>query len=73
MTTMQYTVILEWADDGSLSVWVPDLPGCFSTGDSRDEAMANIAEAIRGHVETLRSLGQPVPAPRASAGVVRAA
>jgi predicted RNase H-like HicB family nuclease len=70
---MEYAVILESADDGSLSVWVPDLPGCVSTGDSREEALANIAEAIRGHVETLRSLGQSVPVPRSSAGVVRAA
>lgn len=68
-----FTVILEPADDGSISVWVPDLPGCVSTGDSREEALARIAEAIRGHTDTLRALGQPVPAPRSSAESVRAA
>ncbi|MFN9972423.1 MAG: type II toxin-antitoxin system HicB family antitoxin, partial [Phycisphaerae bacterium] len=54
MNTMQYTVVLEPADDGSISVWVPDLPGCVSSGDNREEALAAIAEAIRGHIETLR-------------------
>ena len=73
MTPMQYTVVIESAEDGSLSVWVPDLPGCVSTGDTRDEALANIAEAIRGHVETLRSLGEPVPSPRSWAATVNAA
>lgn len=62
-----YTVILEPADDGSLSVWVPDLPNCVSTGDKREEALANIADATRSNTETLRALGQPVPAPLSSA------
>lgn len=70
---MDYTVVIEKADDGSLSVWVPDLPGCVSSGDTREEALANIAEAIRGHIETLRSVGDVVPAPRSSATVVHAA
>jgi predicted RNase H-like HicB family nuclease len=70
---MQYTVVIEQADDGSFSVWVPDLPGCVSTGDTREEALESIAEAIRGHVDTLRALGQPVPPARSSATTVRAA
>jgi predicted RNase H-like HicB family nuclease len=70
---MQYTVVIEPADDGSFSVWVPDLPGCASCGDTRDEALANIAEAIRGHIETLRTHGEPVPQPRSTATVVQAA
>jgi predicted RNase H-like HicB family nuclease len=69
---MQYTVVIEQAEDGSLSVWVPDLPGCVSTGDTRDEALRNIAEAIKGHIETLREHGEPVPPPRSSATVVAA-
>jgi predicted RNase H-like HicB family nuclease len=73
MSPMQYTVVLEPADDGSISVWVPDLPGCSSTGDTKDEALANIAEAIGGHIDTLREHGEPVPPPRSVATVVRAA
>lgn len=69
---MQYTVVIEPADDGSLSVWVPDLPGCVSTGDSREEALRNIAEAIKGHIDTLRQHGEPVPPARSSATVVAA-
>ncbi|MEX2219479.1 MAG: type II toxin-antitoxin system HicB family antitoxin [Phycisphaerales bacterium] len=69
---MQYTVVIEPADDGSFSVWVPDLPGCISTGDTRDEALSNIAEAIKGHIESLREHGEPVPPPRSSATVVAA-
>lgn len=70
---VEYTVVIEKADDGSLSVWVPDLPGCVSTGDTQDEALAMIREAIEGHIATLREHGDPVPPPRSSARVVRAA
>jgi predicted RNase H-like HicB family nuclease len=70
---MNYTVVIEQAEDGSFSVWVPDLPGCVSCGDTREEALANVTEAIRGHIETLRSFGEPVPPARSSAGIVRAA
>ena len=37
---MGYAAMLEPADDGSISVWVPDLPGCVSRGDTREEALA---------------------------------
>jgi len=73
MNPMQYTVVIEPADDGSFSVWVPDLPGCTSCGDTRDEALANITEAIKGHIETLREHGEAVPPARSTATVVRAA
>jgi predicted RNase H-like HicB family nuclease len=69
---MGYIAILEPADDGSISVWVPDLPGCVSSGDTREEALAAIAEAIRGHIETLRESGMPVPPARSSATVIAA-
>jgi predicted RNase H-like HicB family nuclease len=48
---LQFAVLIESADDGSLSVRVADLPGCVSTGDSREEALTNIAEAIKGHID----------------------
>jgi len=66
----RYAVVLELEDDGGYSVWVPDLPGCASQGDTRDEALANIREAIECHLEALRELGQPIPAPRTEFGVV---
>ena len=72
MIAVQYTVIIEPADDGTFSVYVPDLAGCVSTGRTREEAIESIREAIHGHVQTLRELGQPVPPPRSQSQVVAA-
>jgi antitoxin HicB len=59
---MRYTVVLkDEANGGGYSVSVPALPGCHSQGDTRDEALANIREAIELYVETLREAGEPVP------------
>ena len=65
-----YTVILEREDDGGFSVWVPDLPGCASQGDTHDEALANIREAIECYLESHQKLGRPVPEPRTEIEVV---
>jgi predicted RNase H-like HicB family nuclease len=72
MSLMEYTVILEPADDGTFSVYVPDLPGCVSTGTTREEAIESIREAIQGHIQTLRELGEVVPLPRSKSEVVAA-
>lgn len=48
---MKLRVILEPSEDGGYTVTVPALPGCISEGDSRDEALANIAEAIQLYLE----------------------
>ena len=58
---MRYTVVLEQEPDGGFVVSVPALPGCVSQGHTRDEALANIREAIELYVETLREAGEPVP------------
>jgi predicted RNase H-like HicB family nuclease len=70
---MEFLVLIEPADDGTICAWVPDLPGCTSCGDTQDEALANIAEAIRGHIEALHASGEQVPPPRSVATIVRAA
>lgn len=44
---MRLRVVLEPSDEGGYTVYVPSLPGCISEGDTREEALANIAEAIR--------------------------
>ena len=72
MNTVQYTVIIEPADDGTFSVYVPALPGCVSTGTTRDDAIVSIREAMAGHVQTLRDLGEPVPPQRSQSQVVAA-
>lgn len=48
---MQVSVILEPSEDGGYTVRVPGLPGCISEGDNRDEALANIREAIQLYLE----------------------
>src|SRR5262245_59109112 len=48
--------------DSNWSGYVPDLPGCISTGTTLEETERNIREAIHGHVQALREFGEPVPA-----------
>ena len=58
---MRYTVVMEQEADGGYVASVPVLPGCVSQGDTRDEALANIKEAIALYVEDCRDAGDPVP------------
>jgi predicted RNase H-like HicB family nuclease len=55
---MRYTVILVPDDEGRISAAVPAMPGCVSQGRSRDEALANIREAIIGWIETEAEQGR---------------
>jgi predicted RNase H-like HicB family nuclease len=48
---MNLTVVLEPSDDGGFTAVVPSLPGCISEGDTREEAVANIREAIELYLE----------------------
>ena len=59
---MRYAVVIEWAD-GNYSAYVPDLPGCVSTGRTVAEARANVSEAIAFHLDGLREDGLPIPTP----------
>jgi predicted RNase H-like HicB family nuclease len=59
---MEYVVIVEQGDT-SFGAWVPDLPGCVAVGETRDEAIDLIREAIEMHIESLRENGEPVPPP----------
>jgi predicted RNase H-like HicB family nuclease len=57
-----YKVIFEPAEEGGYTVYVPSLPGCISEGDTYDEALKNIREAIDLYLETLKDTGKPIPA-----------
>ena len=59
---MEYVVIVEQGET-SFGAYVPDLPGCVAVGESRDEAMQLIREAIEMHIESLRENGESVPPP----------
>lgn len=50
---MKLQVILEPSEEGGFTVSVPSLPGCISEGDSREEALANIKEAIALYLEPI--------------------
>lgn len=54
-------VIIEAEETGGYVVSCPSLPGCHSQGDTIDEALANIREAIELYIETLEEDGKPVP------------
>lgn len=58
---MTRRVILYPGEDGYVVAEVPSLPGCVSQGKTRDEALANIREAIALHVEVLQGRGELVP------------
>ena len=61
---MKYPIAIECGDEGTaFGVVVPDLPGCFSAGDSLEEAYANAVEAIELWVETALDTGGTIPAP----------
>lgn len=57
----KYKVVLELNESGGYTVYVPILPGCVSEGDTREEALANIKEAIELYIESLEEDGEPVP------------
>ena len=62
---MEYVVIVEQGEK-SFGAYVPDLPGCVAIGETRDEAMGLIREAIELHIESLRESGEDVPMPHSS-------
>jgi antitoxin HicB len=57
----RYRVILEPESEGGYAVWVPALPGCVSQGESREEALAHIREAIQCYVESALKHGETLP------------
>jgi predicted RNase H-like HicB family nuclease len=54
---MKYKIRLEETEEG-FAVWVPGLPGCWSQGDTEDEAIENIKDAIKTYLETIEILNQ---------------
>jgi predicted RNase H-like HicB family nuclease len=59
---MQYMVVIERGEK-SWGAHVPDLPGCIAVGETRDEVLQLIREAIEFHIAGLRQDGLPVPPP----------
>ena len=65
--TVQYAAVYERTPN-NFSAYVPELPGCISTGRTWDQIREMISEAITFHIEDLAEHGDPVPEPRMSIG-----
>ena len=57
----RYRVLIEQDEDGVFVAECPSLPGCVSQGQTRNEALTNIVDAISGYIESLRQHNEPVP------------
>jgi predicted RNase H-like HicB family nuclease len=64
----QYLIVIEPTGTG-FSAYAPDLPGCISTGQTRQEVENNMQEAIAFHIDGLRQEGLPIPEPRSEASL----
>ena len=58
---MKYKVVLEPQEEGGYTVYVPTLPGCVSQGETNEEAMANIREAVEVYLESVNERGIHLP------------
>lgn len=62
---MRYMVVVEQGTD-SFGAYVPDLPGCVAAGETREQVLALIREAIQLHLEAMQEDGMEAPAPSSS-------
>ena len=69
---MQYLVIVEKGPK-SFGAYVPDLPGCIAAGDTKEEVLELIHEAIEFHIEGLKEDGLPVPPPASQSVLIEIA
>lgn len=60
-----YPIIVEQADDGGFGAWSPELPGCVALGDTVDECLAEMRDAVALYLDVLHERGEEVPQPRA--------
>jgi predicted RNase H-like HicB family nuclease len=66
---MRYLVVVEKGST-SFGAYVPDLPGCVAAGETREEVLVLIREAIEFHIDGLKQDGQPVPPPSSTGEIV---
>ena len=58
---MKYRITIEQDEDNMYVAECPNLPGCISQGKTREEALRNIADAIKGYLESLKKHNEPIP------------
>ena len=66
---MRYMVIVEKGQT-SFGAYVPDLPGCVAVGETKEEALSLIREAISLHLESLKESGEPLPTPSSTSEII---
>jgi predicted RNase H-like HicB family nuclease len=59
---MEYTILIHQAEEGGYWAEVPVLPGCYSQGETIDETIKNVEEAIEAYIQALKEDNEPVPA-----------
>lgn len=64
----KFTVYLQPAEEGGYIVTAPELPGCVTQGETREEALEMIKDAIQAYVDSLKGHGDPIP-PRLEEGI----
>ncbi|MDI6788990.1 MAG: type II toxin-antitoxin system HicB family antitoxin [Planctomycetota bacterium] len=57
----KFKIIIEHEQEGGYSVYVPALPGCHTQGDTIEEAMTNVKEAVECYIESIRKDGLSLP------------
>jgi predicted RNase H-like HicB family nuclease len=67
---MKYLVVIEKGGN-SFGAYVPDLPGCAVVGETREEALQLIREAIDLHISSMREQGDPLPEPASTTEYVQ--
>jgi predicted RNase H-like HicB family nuclease len=58
---MRYRVLIEVDESGTYVATCPSLPGCVSQGMTREEALKNIRDAVKGYLHSLDKHGEPIP------------
>lgn len=61
MSKYRYTVVVERDEDGVFIASCPALQGCYSQGETYEEALENLKDAIQVHIEARRAVGEPIP------------
>lgn len=66
---MRYTVIIE-TGERNYGAYVPDLPGCVAVGETKEEVLRLIREAVEFHIEGIQKEGLPVPKPTTTSELI---
>jgi predicted RNase H-like HicB family nuclease len=61
VTDYKFTVVVERDEDDLYVASVPALQGCYSQGETYEEALENVKDAIRLHIEARKEMGEPIP------------